>query len=463
MKISLLILLINFSSFVKSQSKIVGEIVDQSNEPIPFANLLILSTLDSSLIAGYPISDNKFEIKQAESNFILKITSLSYSDKFIFINGDTNLGTITLNSPALKGVQILEKKLAFEIDGDNTKINVSNSIFESSSSVNEILSKSPGVVVSGTDISVIGRGNTLIYIENKLSTVDALKAIPVSQIESIEIIRNPDASYEAAGMAVILVHLKDLGLNGFQGKILGHYTKAFYQLGYFDANINLHINKISLRASANTNFGSTGVQRVDHLQTNTAQTPYTADASFNEKTYLNFVSNYLLGLKYQLKPKHSVSFEYNGNNSPYDIDVTTKISQNFENDTININAQDFSTSPWKTDVFSANYIWKYDSIGSNLFIGGTYTSVLRSYRDSINESSLKQSIETLSHSISEGNNFDRLNIGQIDFTKNFQNGSKLKIGAKYSASISSTYINFNTVRNDSIINGYSNRKNFCNS
>lgn len=456
MKIAFLFLALIPSFFIISQTTISGTIVDKNQKSIPFANLLIISKNDSSLIQGKFITDGKFNIKVEKENFLLKITSFSYEDKYILITKSKTLGLIELTELTLDEVIINGKKLAFELNDGVTKINIENSIFQSSSSVNEILSKSPGVVVSGTDISVVGRGNALVYIDDKLSSTQALSAIPVSQIESIEIIRNPDASYEASGKAVILIHLKELGLDGFQGKVLSHYTKAFYQLGYLDVNLNWHKNKLSISTSGNTNFGSTGSIRSDKLQAPRLETPYNADAHLNEKVKLNYVSNYLLGLKYQLKPKHNISLEYNGNYSFYDLDVETEINQFYDNGFIKIKAINAGTSIWKTDVISTNYKWKVDTLGSSLFIGATYSAVSKNYSDKITEAAVSNAYNTISNSISRSNNLNKLSIAQVDYIKAFPKTSKLKTGIKYSTSESSTSVNLNTLSNDSLINDINN-------
>lgn len=460
MKHILIISALFFTITSFAQTNVTGNIVDENLEPLPFSNILILSEKDSSLIQGEFITDGHFEIKHTISRFLLKITSFGFEEKLIPITKSIDLNDIKMKSLQLDEVSVVAEKLAFELENGVTKINVSNSIFQSTGSVNEILSKSPGVSASGTGFSVIGRGEALVYIDNKLSSTEALSAIPVSKIESIEIIKNPDASYEASGKAVILVHLKELGLEGFQGKVLSHYTKAFYQLGYLDFSLNWHKNKLSVSASGNTNIGATGSIRIDSLNAPNLEQPYQANSDFNEKVLLNHVSNFLVGAKYQLSPKHDISLEYNGNRSFYELNVNTDIQQNFENDTKTIQALNRGTSLWSTDVLSANYQWKVDSLGSRLFIGATYSAVSKDYADKINESANYNLVETISNSTSESDNLNLLKIGQIDYTKVFANTSKLKIGLKHTTSHSFTAVRLNTLSNDSLINNINNSYNY---
>ncbi len=439
-----------------SQTVITGKIVDEQLVPIPFSNVLILSTQDSSLIQGEFVTDGVFEIKTTVSPFLLKITSVGFEEKLLSITQSTDLKTIQLQALTIDEITVTGKKLAFEQQDGVTTINVANSIFQSTGSVNEILSKSPGVSISGANISVIGRGEALVYIDNKLSTTEALNAIPVSQIESIEIIKNPDASYDASGKAVILVHLKDLGLEGFQGKVLSHYTKAFYQLGYFDFSLNWHQNKLSVKTSGNINFGASGSIRIDSLIVPNIATPYQANATLNEKVTLNHVSNFLLGIKYQLAPKHELSMEYNGNRSFYELNVDTDIEQDFENQTKTIDALNKGTSLWATDIISGNYQWKIDSLGSRLFLGATYSAVSKDYVDKISETAYMGQAQTLSNSNAENDNLSLLQIGQLDYSKVFTNNSNLKIGLKHTTSVSYNAVRLKTLSNDSLANNIDN-------
>ncbi|MEG2101932.1 MAG: hypothetical protein RRY99_10535, partial [Flavobacterium sp.] len=64
-----------------------------------------------------------------------------------------------------------------------------------------MLAKLPTVLVSSDkeSITVVGKGNPLIYIDNQKEGMNDLNALASADIKTIEIIQNPSAKYEEEG------------------------------------------------------------------------------------------------------------------------------------------------------------------------------------------------------------------------------------------------------------------------
>lgn len=447
-----------FTLTLTAQTTIEGTVMDEGDR-VEFCNLLVLNPSDSSFLYGEGVVNGEFNLKVEQSNFILKVEALGFDDLFIKINGSTNLGQVKLNRSELKAVEVFGQKLPFESLNGNTKINVANSIFQSSSSIQELLNKSPGVILTNGGVSVIGRGEALIYLNRKQISLPVLQAIPIAQIQSIEIIKNPDASYDAEGKAIVLVVLKELGLEGVQGTVTTHYTKGFYHLGFVDVNLNAKKGKWDLSAGVNTNFGTTGSKRVGYYDVK-EELPYIANTDYKEKVYLPHVYNYLLGVKYQINPKHSVSTQFNGNYSRFDLEVENNISQIINNQEKEIETIDMALSYEQANIFSANYNFKIDSLGSNFFAGLTYSSVLVSYSDSVDEVVNFNGVSSLLNSQSNGKNVNNIGSIQFDYQKNYSNSNQLKVGAKVNTTLSNSSVFLETVSADSLINSRNNAFNY---
>ena len=103
-----------------------------------------------------------------------------------------------------------------EVKADRTILNVEGTINATGNDALELLRKSPGVTIDKDDnISLSGKNGVQVYIDGKptpLTGTDLanyLKSLQSSQIESIELITNPSAKYEAAGNAgIINIRLK---------------------------------------------------------------------------------------------------------------------------------------------------------------------------------------------------------------------------------------------------------------
>jgi len=438
-----------------AQTTITGKITQANGSVIQFCNLLILEPSDSSYLYGEGIVNGVFQLKVEQASVLLKIQALGFNDKLIEINGSSDFENVTLTTSELNTVEVSGQKLPFESQYGNTKINVANSIFQSSSSVQELLSKSPGLVITNGGVSVIGRGNALVYLNRKLISFQVLQALPISHIKSIEIIKNPDASYDAEGKAVILVVLKELGLEGVQGTITAHYTKGFYHLGFVDVNLNAKKGKWDLSVGGNTNFGATGTERLGYYDVKNG-VPYEANTSYKEKVYIPNVYNYLLGIKYQISPKHSLSTQFNGNYSKFDLEVENSINQMITNQEILIETNDIALSYEQANILSANYNFKIDSLGSNLFAGLTYSSVLVSYSDSVVETTQLNDVTNLLNSKSNGKNVNDIGSVQLDYKKVYLNTNQLKIGVKANTTLSNSSVFLETISADTLINSRNN-------
>ena len=73
----------------------------------------------------------------------------------------------------------------------------------------------------GDAISIRGNRNILVLLDGVPTTVGDLAVIPAANIKNIEIITNPDASYDSEGTGgIINIVSKRSGVKGFSGVML---------------------------------------------------------------------------------------------------------------------------------------------------------------------------------------------------------------------------------------------------
>ncbi|WP_235830880.1 TonB-dependent receptor [Flavobacterium ustbae] len=164
---------------------------------ILYVYFLIFSSIEIKAQAVKKVTDKSF-VK--EKDLIIKTLPLSVQDSIIPNDDEHN----KLNEVVIKNQPSL---LKYGADG-NIDVNVNGTVLATSSSVNELLSRVPNVVVADGEISVLGKGEVIIYLNGVLINYDRFSAIPVSQIQKIEVISNPSARYDAEGKAVINIITK---------------------------------------------------------------------------------------------------------------------------------------------------------------------------------------------------------------------------------------------------------------
>lgn len=246
MKRLLTLMMFSLLGYTLHAQTIKGSIKDTDDKPLANATVSVLRIKDSS-VAKFEISDKegKFSIGGLkEGKYLLSVSYvghvINYSAPFDVI-GETEItipAIILAKGADLNEVTVTAKKQLVEVKADKTIFNVEGTINAVGQDVLELLRKAPGVQVDRDDnISISGKNGVQVFIDGKPSPLagkdlsEFLKTIQSSQLESIEIITNPSAKYEAAGNAGIinikLKRNKSLGTNGSvnAGYGIGIYAK----------------------------------------------------------------------------------------------------------------------------------------------------------------------------------------------------------------------------------------------
>lgn len=208
--------------------------MDEKAGALAFANVVLRNPSDSSMVKiGITNGEGGFEF---EGNFPPKLyveaSMVGFrrykSEAFSIQPGQTlKLEPITLlpTDKTLNEVTVQATKPMVTVEPDRLILNVDNNPLMINTNALEVLRKAPGVVVNQDDqVFLQGKSGLLILIDGRPSPLaekdlaNWLRSIPSNMIESIEVITNPPARYDAAGNAgIINIRLKKntrRGLNG---------------------------------------------------------------------------------------------------------------------------------------------------------------------------------------------------------------------------------------------------------
>lgn len=217
-----------------AQSSVTGLVKDNQQQPLPFANVVLFTSADSSVVKATASElDGTFLLDNVPvGNFYLSVMAMGYnpyqSETFSLQSGESrtfNELVVAEQSVEMKTLEYVYVKPLIEVKPDMTVFNVENTINATGNTALELLRKAPGVSVDNNDnVMLKGRSGVQIYIDGKPSPLDAtalaamLKNMQSSNIEAIEIISNPSAKYDAAGTGgIINIRLKknkNFGTNG---------------------------------------------------------------------------------------------------------------------------------------------------------------------------------------------------------------------------------------------------------
>jgi outer membrane receptor protein involved in Fe transport len=270
-------LTMTLSSWAQSSFSVTGNVLDEKSEALPFANVFLLSSADSSLSKAMASElDGSFAIEISKSgNYFVKISSVGYEDflspKFQLNKESSNFKfqpiKLIQSTNALDEVKVVAKKPFIEQQIDRTVVNVENSIVASGNTALEILEKAPGVVIDRQNnaIKLKNKNGVLVQIDGRKSylsqdaLMQMLSNMNSDEITSIEIITNPSSRYDASGNSgIINIKLKKnkaFGTNGTLSLSAGdafvpNSTDDLYR-GSANLTLNHRNEKVNVFGSAN--------------------------------------------------------------------------------------------------------------------------------------------------------------------------------------------------------------------
>lgn len=109
---------------------VVGKLVDEKEQALPYANVVLLSLPDSLFVAGtVSVQDGSFHLDQKEKNSLLRISSIGYETLYLPV-GRSDMGVIQLKPDArqLGEVEVKADLPKVRLKGDALVTTVAGSV-----------------------------------------------------------------------------------------------------------------------------------------------------------------------------------------------------------------------------------------------------------------------------------------------------------------------------------------------
>ncbi|RZK37016.1 MAG: hypothetical protein EOO61_09565, partial [Hymenobacter sp.] len=366
-------------------SSITGQVLDEKQTAIPYLAVSLYRAKDSLLIRGTLTGDKgEFSFRAvAEGTYLVGISGIGYQKKFSgpFAAGPArpavNLGEIILQTETkqLGQVNITAAKPLIERKNGMLVLNVASSTLAAGNSALEILSKAPGVTVDNEgNVSLRGKAGVSIMIDNKLTYLSAaqlaslLRATSGNTVQTIEIISNPSARYDAAGTGgIINIRLKKNTQYGTNGTLL---AGAGYGR-YFKSDAGFSVNHRNKNVNIFGSYNFSGNKTYEDLIVNRSS------AAAGETTFFNQLdgqiskrknNSYKAGLDYYLTDRNILGLMVSGyvNDNTANDDIRTLIgSQPVRTDSL-VLAQNQAQSRFQNQTYNLNYKAVLDTLGQEL-------------------------------------------------------------------------------------------------
>ncbi len=324
MRITLLLSFITLFGISTQAQQLTGITQDTQGKPLPGATVTLKKSKDSSIVKlAASTSTGKYEFTNIPSgSYFVNISHVGYDSKNSIVfetngGGSTDIPATPLTKGAaeLKEAMVTAHKPPVEVKADKIILNVEGSINAVGQDALELLRKSPGVIVDKDDnLSLSGKNGVQVYIDGRPTPLSGndlaeyLKTIQSSSIESIEIISNPSAKYDAAGNAgIINIKLKKNRSYGTNGTVTAGYNVGTYSKYNGGFSLNHRDERVNIFGNYNYNHEPT--------EMNINMTREQLDTLFDQHSTIRTTTNshnFKAGLDYTLDSKHTIGMILTG-------------------------------------------------------------------------------------------------------------------------------------------------------
>jgi hypothetical protein len=309
--------------------KFSGKVLDEKHINQSYVSVSLLAAKDSTLIKGSITDDNGsylFE-RLPEGKYLVAFNMIGYNRVFKgpyvidAAHKAYNIDNVELvpASKQLNSVNIVARKPLIERQIDKTVLNVENSVLAAGNTALEILEKAPGVSVDKDgNVSLRGKTGVTVMLDGKPTYLSSeqlanlLRSTEGNAIQSIELITNPSAKYDAAGNSgIINIKLKKNKNYGTNGSL----TAGAGYGRYYKANSGLSLNHREKKFNAfgefnygkNKRFHDLDIDRVNNTEADQTFFRQTSSQIGERQNY-----NYKAGLDYFINDKNTIGVVVNG-------------------------------------------------------------------------------------------------------------------------------------------------------
>ena len=326
--LSVILFVLSINAIAQNFS-ILGKVVDEANQPIELANVILLEGEEKEFLIGTSTDDNGYFnlVNLSQGTYFIKISfiGLEEFEQKIVLTGNLDLKNIILNETpeGLDEVTIVAKKPTITRKPDRLIFNVENTALIEGNTLG-VLKSTPGIIVTEGSIN-IKSAPAAVYINNRKvqltseELMQLLESAPANSIKSIEVITNPPASYDADSGSVINIIMSKNLVTGYRGSVETKYTQGVFPRynaatnHYFkNDKINLNLNYSYTNQKKNRDSDDT----VNFLDDNSGDIDQIWKSRDNRNNWSE-THNLNLNFDYFIDDRNTLSFTSTGLYTPY--------------------------------------------------------------------------------------------------------------------------------------------------
>jgi outer membrane receptor protein involved in Fe transport len=336
--LSLLSILFLLSQFSFGQNSSVKGTVSDGKLPVEFVDVVLKNANDSTKVASYAVTDasGSFDLQNIVSGdyqLSFKLIGFKTVSQKVKINGSPLfIGTVILQNDTnlLNAVVVNSAKKQIQKTDEGFIFNAVSNISQSGGTATDMLKSIPTVAVDA-DGGITLRGKSpMILINGKNSAITNMDQIAASSIESIEVISNPTAKYDAnAESGIINIKLKKNNQSGINGAVV--LGSGFGAKGRLNSSVllNQKTGKWNFGLGYDNRFAGRTKKIKGERTNNFIDDEHFINQNRNDER-TEGLQNLKLNIDFSPNDRNSFSFEALGNLESHDNDETlhTQVNTN---------------------------------------------------------------------------------------------------------------------------------------
>ncbi len=315
------------------QAQLKGTLIDQDKQPIEFANVALYSLPDSVMITG-AVSDvnGNFTLNtERTDNAFLEISFIGYETQIVPAKREQTI-VMKAFSEELNEVVITSRRNLFRLENNGVTATVKGTILETLPSTNDVLAQLPFVIGKDDEFTVMGKGQPLIYINNRLvRDNNEIRQLQPKDIKNIQIITSPGAAYDATVKSVIKINTLRRQGDGLSGDITVDERQGRAFSGYEGLSLNYRTGAWDIFGSFSNGHRRSKDKQEGKQSFTVAENKYsqTDNADLNSK-----VTNYnpSFGINFSPNERNSAGLKYDYTHNDIDFTFDSKINSSMNSE-----------------------------------------------------------------------------------------------------------------------------------
>ena len=374
----------------KEDTKVIGRIVDESGNPIEFANISLHN--DGFVNGGVSNENGDFVIPCKAQRITLKVSYIGYKTITRDI-GVGNIGTITLQPETymVKGVEIKGEIPQYKPTTGGMTVDVQHSLLHDIGNADDLLSMIPMVQGRDGKFEVLAKGEPEIYINNKkVRDKSELKQLKSVDIKSVDVITAPGAKYNAEVNAVIRIKtLKPQG-DGFSLMATSDTRKNNKWNNYSDLTLKYRTGGLEAFANVALDNGHYSNDQDIDQELHISKDLFNVHAELPVRSTWTQLQ-YKAGLSYDFNADHSIGLSFSSQKNLYNRFSSDMTQQYLKNGTFDGNVRlltdirEEDKPVWEMNTY---YVGKVGKLGIDL----NATVLRRESEDNNNQQELSEEL-----------------------------------------------------------------------